>query len=844
MNVLTDKFSFSDGFVFIDSKQSKIDWDEMDLQLFDGTTPSTVTPDIKPDSTIDEVKEALGISNNVTTAGANSADSPMSASELATILAGGTAQGASRADLDKPLELYLSNSDVGATQTADFSTFKGVKEVNLATGSQDVKFNSAISNNVANVPSGATGEKNITLGGGDAAVIAMAAGDGNVNVTGGAGADSIVVQGSAPVVFDMSGGGADKVITMAEANARVTLNGYDASEGAAIVVQDSYAADLKAAVTDNNITFEDATVVLNAESSDAKSKINLGENENNGWIVNLEGPGEDADTQVVGFAGKDGGTVDGSAFKDVLFVGNRDGSAEGAQMIGGEGNDTFLGGAGDRIVTGKGKDLVNLGSDSSATRDGAAVNVTSGRVTITGAHNNLSDFAGDTLSVDNLDISKMKFSFAGGSLIMKGTNDDGESIYTEVQGVSTTGAGYVTQYIQNGEDTTYRVAIGAESSTMDVKENEDERAYAYIGNNSALDFSNFTKDAFVDLTGSYGSYIDNTAAYFEGINKFVGGEGDFVVMGSEGKETITAGKGNGSLYGGGGINVLNGYTGSDKEGSSTFFVFGGNDGAVNTINNFEFVESNNYVNAANVTADELNTDIANNRFSGVAVVNNDLLVEVTSNSTGETEKALIKGAKDSVTGYGKDFAVNGLVAQVGDTKVNVDGTADYYLATETNARVDITDAAGTNVAVWLGDDGRDMQFEGDFAVIDASNYSGKAELAGNSLDNTITAGSGNTSLWGGNGGNDLLVGGTGTDNYYYAAGDGNDTISGNTSGDTVNFLNISLADISIDTITSSAVVLRFTDGNSLTVTDAGNVNYKVGDATYGLNSERNDLVQK
>lgn len=829
MNVLTDKFSFSDGFVFIDSKQSKIDWDEMDLQLFDGTT--TIKPNIDPNTDIESVKSALGITNQT----AEFADgATLSSDEWSKVTA---------SDLNGNLEIWLSN-DASTVQTADFSKNTGVKEIHLYDGAQDVKFNSTVSGNVADVSSLASGEKNVTLGGGDLVVVAMPSGEGKVNVTGGTGADSIVVQGGAPVTFDMSGGGADKVITMAEANARVTLENY--STDAAIVVQDTYAGDLVGAVSKNNITFQDGTVVLNASGSSANSKINLGESDTNGWIVNLENPSDDAGkkSQLVGFAGKDGGIVDGSELKDVLFVGNRDGSAEGAQMIGGEGNDTFLGGAGDRIVTGKGKDVVNLGSNSSATRDGATVNVTSGRVTITGAHNNLSDFAGDTLSVDNLDISKMKFSFAGGSLIMKGTNDDGESIYTEVQGVSTTGAGYVTQYIQNGEDTTYRVAIGAESSTIDVKENEDERAYAYIGNNSALDFSNYTKDAFVDLTGSYGSYIDNTAAYFEGINKFVGGEGDFVVMGSEGKETITAGKGNGSLYGGGGINVLNGYIGSDKEGSSTFFVFGGNDGAVNTINNFEFVESNNYVNAANVTADELNTDIANNRFSGVAVVNNDLLVEVTSNSTGETEKALIKGAKDTVTGYGEDFAVNGLVAQVGDTKVNVDGTAEYYLATETNARVDITDAAGTNVAVWLGDDGRDLQFEGDFAVIDASNYSGKAELAGNSLDNTITAGSGNTSLWGGNGGNDLLIGGTGTDNYYYAAGDGNDTISGNTSGDTVNFLNISLADISIDTITSSAVVLRFTDGNSLTVTDAGNVNYKVGGATYGLNSERTDLVQK
>ena len=844
MNVLTDKFTFTEEFVFIDSKQGNTDWDEMDLQLFDGT--STVQPDISTDSTVEEIAKALGISTQTTQlSGIGGESSPMNASDLAAILGGSTAGGVSLADLNQPLELYLSNSDVAATQTADFSNITGVKEVHLADGSQDVKFNSAVSGNIADIPSTASGEKNVTLGGGDAVVVAMSADaeGAKVNVTGGAGNDSIVIQDSAPVTFDMSSGGADKIITMADANARVTLNGYDASSGAAIVIQDSYAADLAGAVLDDNITFEDGTVVLNAVNSDNKSKINLGESETNGWLVNLEGPGEDADTQVVGFAGKDGGTVDGSAFKDVLFVGNKDGDkSAGAQMVGGEGNDTFLGGAGDRIVTGSGKDSVVL--EDSDTRDGATVNVTSGRVTIVGSNNNLSDFAGDTLSVDDLDISKMKFSFAGDSLIMKGENDSGETIYTEIQGVSTTGAGYVTQYIQNGEGETYRVAIGAESSTIGVAADEDQRAYAYIGNNSAVDFSSFTKDAMVDLTGTYGSYIDGTAAYFEGINQFVGGEGDFVVMGSEGKESITAGKGNGSLYGGGGINVLNGYSGSDKEGSSTFMVLGGNDGAVNTINNFEFVGSNNFVNAANVTADQLNTDIAKNHFSGVAVVDNDLLVEVTSNSTGETEKALLKGAMDSVTGYGKDFAVNGIVAQVGETKVHVDSNAEYYLATGTDATVNIDSSAGTNVAVWLGDDGRDKQFEGEFAVIDARNFSGKAELAGNDSDNTIYAGSGNTSLWGGNGGNDLLVGGAGTDDFYYAAGNGNDTISGTTSGDNINFLNLTLADISIDTITSSAVVLNFSGGGQLVVNDGAGVNFKVGEETYVVNSDRTDLVQK
>ena len=60
MNVLTDKFTFTEEFVFIDSKQSNTDWDEMDLQLFDGT--STVQPDITKDTEVVDIAKVLGIS--------------------------------------------------------------------------------------------------------------------------------------------------------------------------------------------------------------------------------------------------------------------------------------------------------------------------------------------------------------------------------------------------------------------------------------------------------------------------------------------------------------------------------------------------------------------------------------------------------------------------------------------------------------------------------------------------------------------------------------------------------------------------------------------------------------
>ena len=93
-------------------------------------------------------------------------------------------------------------------------------------------------------------------------------------------------------------------------------------------------------------------------------------------------------------------------------------------------------------------------------------------------------------------------------------------------------------------------------------------------------------------------------------------------------------------------------------------------------------------------------------------------------------------------------------------------------------------------------------------------------------------------MWGGNGGNDLMYGGAAADEFYYAAGNGSDTINAG-SGDSVYFVNITLDDITIDTVTSTAVAFSFKDGGKLTVNDGNNgVSFTVGNETYRLNNRR------
>ncbi|MBO4779206.1 MAG: hypothetical protein J5497_01065, partial [Selenomonadaceae bacterium] len=248
-----------------------------------------------------------------------------------------------------------------------------------------------------------------------------------------------------------------------------------------------------------------------------------------------------------------------------------------------------------------------------------------------------------------------------------------------------------------------------------------------------------------------------------------------------------------------------------------------------------------------VTADAIDTDIANNRFSNVAITEDGgILLEVTNNSSGAVEKIIVA---DAITdaGYSKDFVVNGVVAQVGDNVVNVDKFVNFYLANGVNATAHVDSSVDGELSIWLSDslEDRGKQFEGDFTVIDATNSNAvKSELAGNDNDNTILAGnSGATSLWGGNGGNDLLVGGNGVDSFFYGLGNGDDTITGVSDGDAIILANITLDQISDRNITDNSVVLKFNDGGQLTVNDGGTaVNFTVGDQTFRVNNERNDFV--
>ena len=254
---------------------------------------------------------------------------------------------------------------------------------------------------------------------------------------------------------------------------------------------------------------------------------------------------------------------------------------------------------------------------------------------------------------------------------------------------------------------------------------------------------------------------------------------------------------------GGGLNTLIGTSANEIFTSNsdgiTEFIFGAGSGR-DVISNFNFAE------------DKISVDSA---VSNVVLRN--------------SGDVIIQRGDDWITlenAQGKIFRINEYAAQV-DENISYDEAANYFLATAKKATVTVSEEA----EIWL-DGSHGKNFVGNIRTLDATTSNGKNTLAGNDLDNTISAGAGDASLWGGNGGDDLLVGGTGANMFFYTTGNGDDTIQGANDGDLVYLSSITLDQISSTEIAQGTVAINFTDGGKLNVESSKAVEFVVEGETY------------
>ena len=605
----------------------------------------------------------------------------------------------------------------------------------------------------------------------------------------------------------MKNGGEDKIYLASEtAKQNVTLKNYKASDGGGIVVSEIDIDEITEDITFGNgqVKIGNAKVTFDGNTGDSDSTV-----------LNLFT--EDGDKQAVGFTNEDGGSINVSSESDnYLLVGNYfDNKDVGSTLTGGKGDDTLIGGAGDVLNAGKGKDNLILFDAEDTTRDGAEVIVKEGTTNIVGAHDGYEE-TGDVLNVD-LDNVNLSIGESGYLEV------SGKGVHATVQTVENND-GFARQLLKNG-DNIYKAIIAAEGNEISVSSGEDvEVANYYQG--AAVNFSDYEESVSADLSNNTGA-IDDGAAVFKNVRTLTAGAGNATFKGGDLNETLYASTGNATLYGGGGRNLL-ANTATDKEGSTSFFVLSASNGAHNTISGFEFLEAGEDNNSDTADVLEIGTKDGNVVSNVFIKDGKDVVIEVGNGDKHET--AVVKDA------VGQDMQVSNYVAQVNTKELTYDGAANFFVATEKNAKVVVGDDVATTAVVWLGTPERDGSvYIGDIRTLDASKATTKTELAGNDLDNTIIAGSEDASLWGGNGGDDLLVGGKGQNLFFYCAGNGNDTIQGTNAGDVVYFGGITMEQILGSEFSGGNVTINFTDGGKLTVDNAANCSFVIGDQTYYSN---------
>ncbi|MBR1647279.1 MAG: hypothetical protein IJ685_10960, partial [Selenomonadaceae bacterium] len=631
-------------------------------------------------------------------------------------------------------------------------------------------------------------------------------GENYARVTVAAGQNSLITSDGARSKVDMMN--ADNV-TVVAFNGKVTLDNYDIDSGSVILVQD----------VDNltdAIKSDDVKLIGNEVQINSTSRVAVNNPNNDSTLVKLTN--YDGETQTVGFTGINGGTLDASDRREnLLLKGNY---AEkfstlqklhGSTLIGGSGNNTILAGSRDFADAGDGKNEIYLTPHQIRGQTDSATISASGNSQNT-VHNFQDDFGNDSDVAQVENLSNVKFKFESDGLSIR---DENSQLLLDGVGTNSSSADSEFDFATDEPEyllltdgqSTLNAAVAKTNQTVLVTKNNGITPDAFFGDNSGLNFSAYNGDIEVNLSDGTGE-IDGHDAIFDGINKISAGNGFSTLMGSAGNETLSGGDGNSSLWSNAGNDVMIGSTGITK------FFFDTNDGR-DTIKSFNF-----------------DTDSVNIFGNVVTDVKSDSAGNVTIQINGDDDYLMIENATD------KNFRFNGLVANVNEN-VRYNAPANQFVGTGDNATLTVDDSA----EIWM-DNRHGKFYDGNIKTIDATNSTGEMILAGNDLDNTIIAGNGDASLWGGNTGNDLLIGGDGQNIFFYEFGNGNDTIQNLNDGDIVELAGLTLDEISSTKITSTGVTINFVDGGQLNVEGTSQIDFRINGETYAANHENSHRTNK
>ncbi len=431
---------------------------------------------------------------------------------------------------------------------------------------------------------------------------------GGVTVLGGAGADSITVQGDATTV---EGGRGNDTFQLATRLGTTTLDGgvgndtlalnadYSANLAFTATALTSVEAISVAAGHSYNFTFDDANVaaahILTVDGSALLSTDTLqanGSAETDGRFVFLGGAGNDT---LIGGAGNDSFT--GNDGNDTI-----DASKGGNDVVsGGAGDDTIALGAtfnaSDRIDGGAGNDTITLSGDYAHGVDFHATTIANIENIVVGVGfdyrfilGDANVAAGQTLSFDASALNSPNILNVNAA-----HEQDGNFIFTGGSGddLLTGGAGADTFNLQHGGNDHVSAGAGNDIVNMMGALTVDDRIYGGAGSDTVtlngdysagLTFSSATMTDVetLSLTANH-SYKFTTSDGTVAAGQTLTIDGSTLLSSDtltlngsrelDGKFTVTGGAGNDTLTGGAGNDVLDGGAGNDNFN----LTFGGND---------------------------------------------------------------------------------------------------------------------------------------------------------------------------------------------------------------------------------------------------------------------------
>ncbi|MBO6292629.1 MAG: hypothetical protein J6N51_10310, partial [Selenomonas sp.] len=698
--------------------------------------------------------------------------------------------------------------------------------VDLGDGRDSLTINGEVKNST--LVGGAGDDSIVITGGSSTANISLGAGNDSVQIAalakdtsiyGGAGADVVVLGNGGQYSYVDLGDGADS-IQLAGAYKEFSITGGNGKDTFNFT-------DATGNITITNYDVNTDLIVGSAPADtdvDEYGNVTLG-----GAVVNVSKTGDyyavQTDDGYTAWGDEDGSVIDlhTIGWNEVTTIYGGANDDAGDKIIGGKKADSIILGANDSVNGGLGNDSIVMTSGNK-TQEYVALANGNGSDEVTGFTTTttygVDGDEADVLYLYENHLSSLKLEAVTGGLAAK-VGSGSVSLDGLLSGTSATNE---VLNVKDNTGKTYEVdfVVGTENVTGST----DELADVYYAGTSAaaLDFGAVDSALVVDLANRglnfNGSSLTNTdgAYYYGNFTSVTGGSDNTVLMGAGNvKESLQAGNGDATLWGGG--TKADSLAHGSGTNNTVTFIFGDGDGK-----------------------DTISGNWGNSDTSDVLWLGSSAIKAIKNNGTDTTitvndgSKATLAGVGSTMTDQVVKFTtdnVNIQQAKIGVTGASnswtYDADVDFYIGGSKNT-LNVTSSVDDAI-VWA--DGTN-KFE-NVTTIDARGNSGALVLAGGSLNETIYAGAGNSSVWGGSEGNDVLVGNaTGTTDFYFGNGNGSDVITNSTSDDKVVLYNVALGDIaSIDVTKSDSMVIGLKDGSSLTVNSVstGANNFQLGDGS-------------